>query len=210
MRGPRRLPRIAVRDIPGRWLNTINDGALRAKAMPLFDRLKTALQGDVLASRFDRGRYATDASFYQIMPAGVVLPKSAADLQATLAIARDEGVTVTARGGGTSQSGQTVGSGLIADCSRHFNRLLSVDEAAQTCVVEPGIVLDELNRQLRPKGLWFPIDVSTASRATIGGMAGNNTGCWPSMRCCRAARRSASMPKQQRRLPPTSPRRRAT
>jgi FAD/FMN-containing dehydrogenase/Fe-S oxidoreductase len=143
--------------------------------MPLFDRLKAAMQGEVLSSRFDRGRYATDASFYQIMPAGVVLPKSAADLQAVLAIAREEGVTVTARGGGTSQSGQTVGAGLIADCSRHFNRLLSVDEDAQTCAVEPGIVLDELNRQLRPKGLWFPVDVSTASRATIGGMAGNNS-----------------------------------
>jgi FAD/FMN-containing dehydrogenase/Fe-S oxidoreductase len=143
--------------------------------MPLFDRLKAAIEGEVLSSRFDRGRYATDASFYQIMPAGVVLPKSASDLGALLAIAREEGVTVTARGGGTSQSGQTVGAGLIADCSRYFNRLLSVDEAAQTCVVEPGIVLDELNRQLRPKGLWFPVDVSTASRATIGGMTGNNS-----------------------------------
>jgi FAD/FMN-containing dehydrogenase/Fe-S oxidoreductase len=144
-------------------------------SMPLFDRLKTALEGEVLSSRFDRGRYATDASFYQIMPAGVVLPKSAADLQATLAIAREEGVTVTARGGGTSQSGQTIGAGLIADCSRNFNRLISVDEGEQTCIVEPGIVLDELNRQLRPKGLWFPVDVSTASRATIGGMTGNNS-----------------------------------
>jgi FAD/FMN-containing dehydrogenase/Fe-S oxidoreductase len=143
--------------------------------MPLFDRLKTAIKGDVLTSRFDRGRYSTDASFYQIMPAGVVLPKSADDLQAVLEIARDEGVTVTARGGGTSQSGQTVGAGLIADCSRHFNRLLAVDEEAGTCKVEPGIVLDELNRQLRPKGLWFPVDVSTASRATIGGMTGNNS-----------------------------------
>ncbi len=150
-------------------------GGREATPMPLFDKLNTAIEGDVLSSRFDRGRYATDASFYQIMPAGVVLPKSAADLQAALAIAREEGVTVTARGGGTSQSGQTVGAGLIADCSRHFNRLLSVDEEAQTCVVEPGIVLDELNRQLRPKGLWFPVDVSTASRATIGGMTGNNS-----------------------------------
>jgi FAD/FMN-containing dehydrogenase/Fe-S oxidoreductase len=141
----------------------------------LFHKLGRALQGEVLTSSFDRARYATDASFYQIMPAGVVLPKTAEDLTATLAIAREEGLTVTARGGGTSQSGQTVGAGLIADCSKHFNRLISVDETAQTCIVEPGIVLDELNRQLRPKGLWFPVDVSTASRATIGGMAGNNS-----------------------------------
>src|SRR5687767_11293514 len=96
-------------------------GCQAPRTMPLLDRLKTALQGDVLTSRFDRGRYSTDASFYQIMPAGVVLPKSADDLAAVVEIAREEGVTVTARGGGTSQSGQTVGAGLIADCSRHFN-----------------------------------------------------------------------------------------
>ena len=144
-------------------------------ALPLFDRLARELDGEVLTSRFDRGRYATDASFYQIMPAGVALPKSAADLAIIVEVAREEGITVTARGGGTSQSGQTIGAGLIADCSKHFNRLLSVDETAQSCVVEPGIVLDELNRQLRPRGLWFPVDVSTASRATIGGMAGNNS-----------------------------------
>jgi FAD/FMN-containing dehydrogenase/Fe-S oxidoreductase len=157
-------------------MNDRPEGAVKRQGvMRLFDRLETALEGEVLTSRFDRGRYATDASFYQIMPAGVVLPKSAADIAAVLEIAREEGVTVTARGGGTSQSGQTVGAGLIADCSRHFNRLLSVDEAAQTCEVEPGIVLDELNRQLRPKGLWFPVDVSTATRATIGGMTGNNS-----------------------------------
>ncbi len=79
------------------------------------------------------------------------------------------------RGGATSQSGQTVGRALVMDFSRHLNRLISVDAAARTCIVEPGIVLDELNRQLRPTGLWFPVDVSTSSRATIGGMAGNNS-----------------------------------
>lgn len=143
--------------------------------MSPFPRLRSALEGELLTAPFDRGRYATDASFYQIMPAGVALPRSAEDLAAILDTARAEGIAVTARGGGTSQSGQTVGSGLIADCSRHFNRLLSLDATAGICVVEPGIVLDELNRQLRPSGWWFPIDVSTASRATIGGMTGNNS-----------------------------------
>jgi len=143
--------------------------------MQLFDKLAGALEGEVLTSLFDRGRYATDASFYQIMPAGVVLPKTAQDLGAALQIARENGLGLTARGGGTSQSGQTIGAGLIADCSKHLNRLLSVDAAARTCIVEPGIVLDELNRQLKPTGLWFPVDVSTASRATIGGMTGNNS-----------------------------------
>jgi hypothetical protein len=84
-------------------------------------------------------------------------------------------VSVTARGGGTSQSGQTVNSTLIVDCSKHLDRVLELDVAGKRCVVEPGIVLDELNRRLKPHGLWFPVDISTASRATIGGMVGNNS-----------------------------------
>src|SRR5262249_59207517 len=89
--------------------------------------------------------------------------------------ARDERVTVLARGGGTSQSGQTVNHSLVVDCSRHLNRVLDLDVAGRRCVVEPGIVLDDLNRALKPHGLWFPVDISTASRATIGGMTGNNS-----------------------------------
>ena len=92
-----------------------------------------------------------------------------------LAIARDEGRNVTPRGGGTSQCGQTVNDGIVVDFSKHLNRILSLDVENRTCVVEPGIVLDDLNRQLKKHGLWFPVDVSTASRATIGGMAGNNS-----------------------------------
>ena len=79
------------------------------------------------------------------------------------------------RGGGTSQSGQTVGRALVMDFSKYLKRLICVDPAARTCVVEPGIVLEDLNRQLSATGLWFPVDVSTASRATIGGMTGNNS-----------------------------------
>ena len=82
---------------------------------------------------------------------------------------------VTPRGGGTSQCGQTVNDGIVVDFSKHLNRILSLDVENRTCVVEPGIVLDDLNRQLKKHGLWFPVDVSTASRATIGGMAGNNS-----------------------------------
>src|SRR6185437_6455341 len=92
-----------------------------------------------------------------------------------LAIARDEGRIVTPRGGGTSQCGQTVNDGIVIDVSKYLNRLVSLDVEKATCVVEPGIVLDDLNRQLKKHGLWFPVDVSTASRATIGGMAGNNS-----------------------------------
>ena len=79
------------------------------------------------------------------------------------------------RGGGTSQSGQTVGHSLVIDCSKHLDRIVELDAAGQRCVVEPGIVLDDLNRQLKQHGLWYPVDVSTASRATIGGMAANNS-----------------------------------
>ncbi|MBR0741434.1 FAD-binding protein [Bradyrhizobium liaoningense] len=138
-------------------------------------RLRAETTGDVLFDGFSRGRYATDASFYQIVPAGVVVPKTMDEALRALAIARDEGVRVTPRGGGTSQCGQTVNDGLVVDLSKHLNRILSLDVENRTCMVEPGIVLDDLNRQLRKHGLWFPVDVSTASRATIGGMAGNNS-----------------------------------
>ncbi|MBX9589377.1 MAG: FAD-binding protein [Hyphomonadaceae bacterium] len=138
-------------------------------------RLKGELQGDVLFDRFSRGRYATDASHYQIEPVGVVVPRTDDDVRAAMAMAREEGVPVLPRGGATSQSGQTVGRALVMDFSKYLNRLVAFDATAKTCVVEPGIVLDELNRQLKPSGLWFPVDVSTASRATIGGMTGNNS-----------------------------------
>lgn len=138
-------------------------------------RLNTEIAGDVYTDRFTRGRYATDASIYQMMPAGVVAPRNTADIQTTIELAREFETPITARGGGTSQCGQTVNSGLILDNSRYFNQLLELDVANRRCIVQPGIVLDELNRQLKPHGLWFPVDVSTASRATIGGMTANNS-----------------------------------
>src|SRR5216117_1801169 len=138
-------------------------------------RLRSNMTGDVLFGAFDRGRYATDASFYQIMPLGVVIPRTIDEALRALAIARDDGLVVTPRGGGTSQCGQTVNGGVVVDFSKHLNRILSLDIENRICVVEPGIVLDDLNRQLKKHELWFPVDVSTASRATIGGMAGNNS-----------------------------------
>jgi FAD/FMN-containing dehydrogenase/Fe-S oxidoreductase len=146
-----------------------------AGASKLEQRLRSEISGDVLFDSFSRGRYATDASFYQIMPAGVVVPRTVDEALRTLEIAHDEGRTVTPRGGGTSQCGQTVNDGIVVDFSKHLNKILSLDLENRICVVEPGIVLDDLNRQLKKHGLWFPVDVSTASRATIGGMAGNNS-----------------------------------
>src|SRR5215468_3688593 len=142
---------------------------------PLQSKLAREITGDVLFGRFSRGRYATDASFYQMVPEGVVVPRTMDEALRTLAIAREAGRTVTPRGGGTSQCGQTVNQGIVVDFSKNLNRILSLDVEKRICVVEPGIVLDDLNRQLKKHGLWFPVDVSTASRATIGGMAGNNS-----------------------------------
>src|SRR5580658_1447241 len=138
-------------------------------------RLKAEQVGEVRFDAFTRGRYATDASHYQIMPLGVVTPRTMEEAERAITICRAEGVPVTARGGGTSQAGQTVNETLIVDCSQHLNKVVEVDVASRRCMVEPGIVLDELNRALKPTGLWFPVDISTASRATIGGMVGNNS-----------------------------------
>jgi FAD/FMN-containing dehydrogenase/Fe-S oxidoreductase len=141
----------------------------------LAQRIKSAIQGDVKFDPFSRGRYATDASHYQIEPAGVVIPNNANDVNAIIDIARDEGMPVLPRGGGTSQCGQTIGEAIVVDVSKHMNKVLDFDKGARTARVEPGLVLDHLNAFLKPHGLWFPVDVSTSSRATIGGMTGNNS-----------------------------------
>ena len=137
--------------------------------------LKSSLSGDLLDGKFDRGRYSTDASIYQIMPEAVVLPKTIEDIQKTIQFSQENSIPILPRGGGTSQNGQTVNQAIVLDNSRYLNKIVEINEKNLTCVVEPGVVLDELNRQLKPFGLWFPVDVSTSSRATIGGMAGNNS-----------------------------------
>jgi FAD/FMN-containing dehydrogenase/Fe-S oxidoreductase len=138
-------------------------------------RLEAALEGEVRFDAFTRGRYATDASIYQIMPTGVVFPRTLADVEASLAIAHEAGISVIARGGGTSQNGQPIGNGLVIDFSRHLNRVTQYDAAAGTIAVEPGLVLEQLNQKLKADGWFFPVEPSTASRCTIGGMAGNNS-----------------------------------
>ncbi len=138
-------------------------------------RLRAETQGEVMFDAASRGRYATDASIYQVMPVGVFVPRTADEVATAIAIARELQVPVLPRGGGTSQCGQTVGAALVIDCSKHLRRVLQVDAAAHTAVVEPGIVLDHLNAQLKAQGLWYPVDVSTSAQATLGGMAGNNS-----------------------------------
>src|SRR5438105_14388751 len=110
--------------------------------------LKAALQGEVRFDRISRALYATDASVYQIMPLGAVIPRSREDVLATLRLCREHGVSITARGGGTSQAGQAIGPGIQLDCSKYLNRLLDFNAAERWVRVEPGIVLDELNALL--------------------------------------------------------------
>ena len=141
----------------------------------LLKKLKNNTSAEVYYDNFTKGRYATDASIYQMVPYGVLIPKTKKDLIETINYARESKIPLLARGGGTSQCGQTVNKAIVIDNSKFLNKIIDFDKEKMTCIVEPGIVLDELNRFLKPFGLWFPVDVSTSSRATIGGMAGNNS-----------------------------------
>ena len=138
-------------------------------------KLRNELQGEVIFDAFSRGRYSTDASIYQIEPIGVVVPRNEQDIVRAVQIASEEGIPVLPRGGGTSQIGQTVGEALVIDTSKYFNQIRSFDSESRTISVEPGLVLDQLNRYLKPHGLFYPVDVSTGNRATLGGMTGNNS-----------------------------------
>lgn len=138
-------------------------------------RLVQETQGEVLFTPADRGRYATDASIYQVIPLGVFVPRDTQEVSIAMDICRDLGVPIVPRGGGTSQCGQTTGAGLVIDHSKYVRNVLHIDTEQRAAVVEPGLVLDHLNAQLRSKGLWFPVDVSTSAQATLGGMAGNNS-----------------------------------
>ena len=139
------------------------------------NRLIKEIHGEVLFDAASRGRYSTDASIYQIEPVGVVIPQTEEDATTAMRIALDAGVAVLPRGGGTSQCGQTVGEALVIDVSKYLRHVVDFNAEARTAVVQPGVVLDQLNAFLKPHGLWYPVDVSTSAQATIGGMTGNNS-----------------------------------
>lgn len=141
----------------------------------LANRLRKEIKGDVLFDSFSRGRYSTDASIYQLMPVGVVVPRDDEDVEIAVQIAVDAGVPILPRGAGTSQNGQAIGEALLLDTTRYLNKVLQFSPEERTVSVQPGLVLDQLNRFLKPHGLFYPVDVSTANRATIGGMTGNNS-----------------------------------
>src|SRR5207245_2795127 len=132
-------------------------------------------RGEVRFDRASRLLYSTDASIYEIEPIGVVLPRTHEDIFATMEIARDFKVPVLPRGAGTSLAGQTVGEAVVIDMSKYLNRVLEVNREEQWAIVEPGVVQEQLNLHLRPMGFLFGPDTSTANRATIGGMMGNNS-----------------------------------
>jgi FAD/FMN-containing dehydrogenase/Fe-S oxidoreductase len=150
-------------------------GARRAADGALAARLRREVDGEVLFDAASRGRYSTDASVYQIEPIGVVVPRSEEAARTALAIAADAGVPILPRGAGTSQCGQTVGEALVIDDAKYLNKLLELDVDAGTALVQPGLVLDRFNAELRKHRLWYPVDVSTSAQATLGGMAGNNS-----------------------------------
>jgi FAD/FMN-containing dehydrogenase len=137
--------------------------------------LKSQMEGEVRFDAVSRALYSTDASVYQIHPLGVVVAKSREDLIRIVRIATEFHCPITLRGGGTAQAGQAIGAGLQVDTSKYYNKILELNVAERRVRVQPGIVLDELNAQLRPHGLRFAPDVSTASRATVGGMMANNS-----------------------------------
>jgi len=149
--------------------------AIRPGDTALAARLRSEIRGDVLFDAASRGRYSTDASIYQIEPVGVVIPQTEEDAVTAMQIALDAGVAVLPRGGGTSQCGQTVGEALVIDVSKYLRNVVDFNAEARTAVVQPGVVLDQLNAFLKPHGLWYPVDVSTSAQATIGGMTGNNS-----------------------------------
>ncbi len=140
--------------------------------------LREAMRGEVDDSSRRRAEFSSDASNYRVVPQVVAFPKDSDDVLAALAAARDAGIPVTMRGGGTSVAGNAIGTGLVLDTSRYMNRVLSVDPTARTARVEPGAVLATLQRAAAPHGLRFGPDPSTLTRATLGGMIGNNA-CGP-------------------------------
>src|SRR5437588_8666249 len=141
----------------------------------LAQHLRRHIQGEVRFDATSRRLYSTDASIYQIEPLGVVIPRTVEDVVAIVQTAAETSVPLTARGGGTSLSGQSIGPGVVLDCSKYLHTILDLDPAARTARVQPGVVLGQLNRAAAGHGLQFGPEVATASRANLGGMIGNNS-----------------------------------
>src|SRR6478735_30543 len=138
-------------------------------------QLAKTLEGELYFDNTMRTLYATDASAYREMPLAVAIPKSIPDLKKLISFARAEKTSLIPRTAGTSLAGQVVGNGIIADVSKHFTRILELNVEEKWVRVQPGVIRDELNMFLQPHGLFFGPETSTANRAMIGGMVGNNS-----------------------------------
>lgn len=147
-----------------------SDAALADFAAELAPRIAGELRTDAFA----RALYSSDASLYQVMPLGVLIPRSVEDVVAAVSLAARHRIPVLPRGSGTSLAGQAVNAALVIDFSRHLDAVLDLDVEARRVRVQPGIVLDDLNRKLRPQGLMFGPDPASSDRATLGGIVANN------------------------------------
>jgi len=164
----------------GRWgrnlLSVVALGCSRAmdftpqKNTALLNYLRRHVDGEVRFDSTTRQLYSTDASIYQIEPLGVVIPKTTVALEAAVQIALEMHVPIVPRGGGTSLSGQSIGAGIVLDCSKYLNNILDIDPQQRSARVQPGVILDQLNRALDAHSLMFGPPVATASRANLGGM----------------------------------------
>ncbi|MEK9675585.1 MAG: FAD-binding oxidoreductase, partial [Chloroflexota bacterium] len=149
--------------------------AMSSSTSDLEAELKAAVGGEVRFDAVTRNMYSTDASIYRIVPIGVVIPRYADDVSSVLEMAHKNGVNVLPRGGGTGLSGQTVNEAIVLDFSKYMFNVLEVNKEEQWVRTQPGITIDDLNRQLKSYGLFFTSDPSTSSRANIGGAMGNNS-----------------------------------
>ncbi len=140
-----------------------------------FKQLQRKLKGNLFTDNTIRTLYATDASAYREMPLAVAIPKDEDDILALIQFAAENGTSVIPRTAGTSLAGQVVGNGIIVDVSKHFTKILELNKEEHWVRVQPGVIRDELNMFLKPHGLFFGPETSTANRAMIGGMVGNNS-----------------------------------
>ena len=141
----------------------------------IFDQLKESLQGELLVDDLSRKMYATDASAYREIPSAVALPKTNSDIELLISFATANHTSIIPRTAGTSLAGQVVGAGIVVDVSKHLNQILEINTEEKWVRVQPGVIRDELNQYLEPYGFIFGPETSTANRAMIGGMIGNNS-----------------------------------
>ncbi len=165
---------MTIHIVPSNTLSAQEMGALTDTHADLAAELGRVLAGEVRFDGFTRMLYSTDASLFQIMPVGVVIPKHADDVQAAVEIAARHGIPVLPRGGGSSLAGQTVGTALVVDFSKYMDKIVEVDGSAHKVRTQPGISVAALNRQIARHGLMLGPDPASGDRATIGGSVGNN------------------------------------